>query len=41
MLLLAASRQAAAVGVQLPGKRAIVYTTAESTSPRLTPSVVF
>jgi glucosylceramidase len=37
-LLLLASRPATAAALQLPGKRAIVYTTAESTSFRLTPT---
>ena len=36
--LLLASGPAAAAALQLPGKRAIVYTTAESTSFRLTPT---
>ncbi|HEY6158273.1 MAG TPA: glycoside hydrolase family 30 protein [Gemmatimonadales bacterium] len=38
LLLLLASAPAAAAAQQLPGKRAIVYTTAESTSLRLTPT---
>jgi len=38
LLLLLASGPAAAAAPQLPGKRALVYTTAESTSFRLTPS---
>jgi len=38
LLLLLASRPAAAAALQLPGKRALVYTTAESTSFRLTPT---
>jgi len=38
LLLLLASRPAAAAALQLPGKRVLVYTTAESTSFRLTPT---
>ena len=38
LLLLLASGPAAAAALQLPGKRALVYTTAESTSFRLTPT---
>jgi glucosylceramidase len=38
LLLLLASAPATAAAQQLPGKRAIVYTTAESTSLRLTPT---
>ena len=38
LLLLLASGPAAAAALQLPGKRVLVYTTAESTSFRLTPT---
>ena len=38
LLLLLASGPAAAAALQLPGKRALVYTTAESTTFRLTPT---